>query len=297
MKGRPVSSWCRVSRCRTRSSRRIAIENERLWVCSEHFESFSRSKLEIIVADQKASLFDPALGRPKRGIPSSRGRCSLARTKLNKIVAPTSVKRTLKRTRMNLVGQRFGKLVVFGPAPDRRTSKVLHRMWHCRCDCGEETVVYQCVLKVGPNNRSKSRSCGCSFLRRGKDSPKYRHGSHKGEFQREYGSYTAMINRCYCTGHVSYKRYHSNGTTVCARWREPNGMGFFNFFADMGRRPEGMTLDRENVMGNYEPGNCRWADAKTQTANRRCNFTEEELAELKKKAEAMGCDPLEAEIF
>lgn len=196
----------------------------------------------------------------------------------------------------NLLGRRFGKLVVTKRAPFRKRRHSLHAMWYCRCDCGGKSIVYQCALDTSPTNRSATRSCGCTHRRKGKDNPIYIHGGYEGEFAREYVSYRAMLSRCYCPGHTSYERYHANGTTVCDRWREPNGKGFFNFFEDMGRRPQGMTLDRENVMGNYEPGNCRWADAKTQVANRRCSYTPEELAELKKQAEKMCCDPLEAEV-
>jgi len=54
---------------------------------------------------------------------------------------------------------------------------------------------------------------------------------------------------------------------VCARWRGEHG--FENFLADLGARPRGKTIDRKNVDGNYEPGNCRWATNKMQANNKR----------------------------
>jgi len=74
-----------------------------------------------------------------------------------------------------------------------------------------------------------------------------------------------MRQRCYDPNHHNYKHYGAQGTTVCARWRD----SFINFLADMEERPEGMTLDRIDPYGNYDPSNCRWADAKTQNNNKR----------------------------
>jgi hypothetical protein len=73
-----------------------------------------------------------------------------------------------------------------------------------------------------------------------------------------------MHDRCFREKHPAYSRYGGRGITVCARWRE-----FENFLADMGERPEGMTLDRfPNKDGDYEPGNCRWATAAQQGSNK-----------------------------
>jgi hypothetical protein len=92
-----------------------------------------------------------------------------------------------------------------------------------------------------------------------------------------------MTHRCLNPKNHAYEDYGGRGIKVCERWQ--GRQGFLNFLDDMGRRPEGKTLDRKNVMGNYEPGNCQWADAKTQVANRRTGKTPEQLAELKRLAE------------
>ena len=64
-----------------------------------------------------------------------------------------------------------------------------------------------------------------------------------------------------------YRDYGGRGIKVCARWR--GKLGFVNFLADMGVRPKGKTLDREDANGDYTPDNCRWATPMTQAINKR----------------------------
>jgi hypothetical protein len=78
-----------------------------------------------------------------------------------------------------------------------------------------------------------------------------------------------MKNRCTNTGETKYARWGGRGITICERWST-----FENFYADMGDPPEGHSLDRIDNDGNYEPENCRWADASTQIRNRRVMKTE-----------------------
>jgi len=73
-----------------------------------------------------------------------------------------------------------------------------------------------------------------------------------------------MLKRCEQTTHPHYKEYGGSGISVCEQWHT-----FENFFADMGERPEGKTIDRINPTLGYSKNNCRWATQVEQTANRK----------------------------
>jgi hypothetical protein len=80
-----------------------------------------------------------------------------------------------------------------------------------------------------------------------------------------YETYMDMVARCTRPSHKAYARYGGRGIAVCERWRTD----FWAFVADVGERPDGLSIDRIDNDGNYEPGNVRWADQSTQSKNRR----------------------------
>lgn len=161
------------------------------------------------------------------------------------------------RPRENLIGQRFGSLLVVGVS----ARGVKRTFWECRCDCGGSIAAPACNLK----KHHHTQSCGCqrkAMLRRRNAAM----ATHRMRYTPEYRAWRGLRERCENPRHNSYADYGGRGITVCARWRE----SFEAFLADMGRRPSSAhSIDRKDNDGNYELGNCRWATRSQQQRNRR----------------------------
>jgi hypothetical protein len=157
----------------------------------------------------------------------------------------------LRNRTVDLVGQRFGRLVVV-----KRAGTLRGAQWKCRCDCGVTVLACSGDLRKG-----RPRSCGCLITKPSTPPQTWSHFSGT-IASPEYVSWQAMRARCADTNHP---RYGGRGISVYRAWID----NFDAFFEHVGPRPSpDHSLDRINNDGDYEPGNVRWATRKEQAANR-----------------------------
>jgi hypothetical protein len=156
-----------------------------------------------------------------------------------------------------LVGERFGMLLVVGPAGFAKG----RALWRCVCDCGATDVVaIGNVLQQG-----NKKSCGCAtgaMVR----AAKRRHGQAGAQRTKVYQCWKGIKQRCINPKQAAWRNYGGRGIKVCDRWLN----SFEAFYADVRDPPgPGLSLDRIDNDGNYEPGNVRWATRSQQQKNAR----------------------------
>jgi hypothetical protein len=147
---------------------------------------------------------------------------------------------------LDLENKKFGKLNARWPVGHSKRQRV---MWLCNCECGKLVYLESSALTSGNH-----QSCGCSAFRFGST-----HGLSR---SREYKVYIEARRRCTKPAHIAFQYYGGRGI-------EFRFTSFEQFYKEVGPRPEGMTIDRINNDGHYEPGNVKWSTRKEQRANQR----------------------------
>lgn len=148
---------------------------------------------------------------------------------------------------LELIGERFG-------IPNGKGRSILHI--RCKCICGQVMILqYWSAIK--------NKSCGCLARQATRD----RLSTHGLSKTNTYTIWYGMIRRCCDKKHKDYKNYGLRGISVSEEWRN----FFETFLTDMGERPEGLSLDRIDVFGDYSKDNCRWATDKEQCRNKKSN--------------------------
>lgn len=157
--------------------------------------------------------------------------------------------------RYNIAGNVYGRLTVEEFAGIRSGI----RYWTCVCICGKIKVIAGVSLK-----RGRTKSCGCW----NNATRKLIHIKHGFYNTPTYDVWVNMKARCLNSKHPSYDNYGGRGITVSDSWLS----SFINFLADMGTKPNNLSLDRiDNDLG-YTKENCRWATTKQQSNNRRPKY-------------------------
>lgn len=150
-----------------------------------------------------------------------------------------------------MIGNRYGKLVVLEEVEKLKGK----RRFLCECDCGGTKVAVKGSLTNG-----LTTSCGCYHKERASEGKT----THGWSGTTTYSTWKSMKKRCNNENDSVYSFYGGRGIGYQESWED-----FENFLADMGERPEGMTLDRIDVNGNYTKDNCRWATNEEQGLNKR----------------------------
>ena len=159
---------------------------------------------------------------------------------------------------IDITGKRFGRLVV-----KCKSHKDKRGEWHwlCVCDCGNEKTVSGNKLRSG-----NTKSCGCLQTEFRSSGIRKTHGMTE---SRLYVSWCNMKSRCNNERNIMFKSYGGRGISVCREWE--SSFDIFMKWAISNGYKDGLTLDRIDVNGNYQPNNCRWIPSSEQTLNTRRN--------------------------
>jgi hypothetical protein len=163
----------------------------------------------------------------------------------------------MSRKLKELTGMTFGKLTAIKREGSNKHGDAL---WICQCECGNKKIVPSRYLLAG-----ETKSCGCYTFRypgmgkwkkgdrKGEDNPNYKHGK---SCHRLYTVYANMKQRCFNPKVPEYNCYGGRGITICKEWL--NSFESFFEWAIKNGYEEGLSIDRIDNDGNYEPSNCQW---------------------------------------
>jgi hypothetical protein len=159
----------------------------------------------------------------------------------------------------DLTGKIYGRLTpieCLGKNPQKKSNSV---EWKCICECGNK-----CVVRATSLLQQHTTSCGCYMREKNGILVSERNTTHGQSSTRVYAIWEGMLKRCFNPKSQAYKNYGGRGISVCDKW-----LSFEGFYNDMGDVPDGLSLERVDVNGDYSPDNCKWADTSEQAYNQR----------------------------
>ena len=171
-----------------------------------------------------------------------------------------------------ITGKKFGKLTAIESLEVNEDRKnFTTALWKFQCDCENYKAVNmnQVIYNKG------IRSCGCSSGSNRRIDEDLRTKSGKNYLT---SVLSEIKKRCFKTHHKDYKYYGARGISLYPQWIEST-RAFINYIlSNLGKRPEGHTLDRINNNLGYIPGNLRWATRSEQNRNKRPSNTTKSTA-------------------
>lgn len=176
----------------------------------------------------------------------------------------------MRKPPFNTIGERYGMLTVVSYSTKTSKSGRIHKTAICACDCGGEKEVRYNSLRVGI-----TKSCGCII---GKNNQ-----THASSKLKLYRVWRGMKNRCYNQNTASYKNYGARGIQVALEWKK-DFLIFQKWCTEHGYK-EGLSVERIDVNGNYEPSNCTLIPMADQAKNTRLTVRIEFNGQVKHIAE------------
>jgi hypothetical protein len=186
------------------------------------------------------------------------------------IAAPAEIRKPTNPRFIDLEGQTFDRRKRLKVIEYRGSNKDHHALWLCECSCGNTKVIIGSRITKG-----LTQSCGCLH----RETLIERQTTHGDTHTRLYNIYNLMIFRCNNKKATQYKDYGGRGIKVCDEW-----LANYDVFRDwaMGHGyREDLTIERDDVNGNYESGNCSWIPRVLQPRNTRKNRRLTALGETK----------------
>jgi len=157
---------------------------------------------------------------------------------------------------MIIINKKYNMLLAIKETDVKKGGK---KCYLFKCDCGNEKII------VGQNVlNEKTKFCGCFRKIKSCKNSKITHNMSNHKL---YKVFSGMIKRCYNKNNKDYKNYGDKGVLIYNKWLEDRTL-FFEWALQNGWK-EGLTIERIEVNGNYEPNNCKFITMKEQAQNRR----------------------------
>lgn len=156
---------------------------------------------------------------------------------------------------------KYNRLTIISDPYIKQYGKYKHKFVKCNCDCNQKNI----EVRLSYLKSNHTKSCGCLV----KDKLIQNNTKHNLSKHPLYKIWSGIKQRCYNKKRKEYKWYGDRSITICNQWKD-NPLQFYNDNIDKWK--PGLTIDRKNNNGNYDPENIRWVTKKIQANNTTTNI-------------------------